>query len=229
MQNSHGNMYNFVSHTANPIKGVCPHECSYCYMKDIFKRYGHNTALRLDPNELNVNYGSGKFIFLGTSTDMFAQPVESAWIRQVLDHCAQFDCKYLLQTKNPARFLEFLNHPLMQDKNKVVLATTIETNRDVSAISLAPSIDDRVNVMAQLSKQGYAVMVTMEPIMDFDHDAVINILRTIQAFQVNIGANTSKSVRLPEPDKAKLQALIAELKTFVPVVKLKPNLDRLLK
>ena len=72
-------------------------------------------------------------------------------------------------------------------------------------------------------------MVTMEPIMDFDHDAVINILKTIQALQVNIGANTSKSVRLPEPDKAKLQALIAELKTFVPVVKLKTNLDRLLK
>lgn len=229
MQNSHGNMYDFVTHTANPIKGLCPHECSYCYMKDIFKRYGHDTTLRLDPNELKINYGSGKFIFLGTSTDMFAQPVESAWIKQVLDHCAKYDCKYLLQTKNPARFFEFLNHPLMQDKNKVVLATTIETNRDVSTISLAPSIDDRVNVMAQLSKQGYAVMVTMEPIMDFDHDAVINILQTIHPFQVNIGANTSKSVRLPEPDKAKLQALIAELKTFVPVVKLKTNLDRLLK
>lgn len=229
MQNSHGNMYDFVTHTANPIKGLCPHECSYCYMKDIFKRYGHDTTLRLDPNELKINYGSGKFIFLGTSTDMFAQPVESAWIKQVLDHCAKYDCKYLLQTKNPARFLEFLNHPLMQDKNKVVLATTIETNRDVSTISLAPSIDERVKVMAQLSKQGYGVMLTMEPIMDFDHDAVINIMKRIMPFHVNIGANTSKSVRLPEPDKAKLQALIAELKTFVPVVKLKTNLDRLLK
>lgn len=229
MQNSHGNMYDFVTHTANPIKGLCPHECSYCYMKDIFKRYGHDTTLRLDPNELKINYGSGKFIFLGTSTDMFAQPVESAWIKQVLDHCAKYDCKYLLQTKNPARFFEFLNHPLMQDKNKVVLATTIETNRDVSTISLAPSIDDRVNVMAQLSKQGYAVMVTMEPIMDFDHDAVINIMRTIHPFQVNIGANTNRTVKLPEPDKNKLNLLIDELRTFVPVVKLKTNLDRLLK
>lgn len=229
MNKSQGNMYDFVTHTANPIKGLCPHECSYCYMKDIFKRYGHDTTLRLDPNELKINYGSGKFIFLGTSTDMFAQPVESAWIKQVLDHCAKYDCKYLLQTKNPARFFEFLNHPLMQDKNKVVLATTIETNRDVSTISLAPSIDDRVNVMAQLSKQGYAVMVTMEPIMDFDHDAVINILKTIQAVQVNIGANTNRTVKLPEPDKNKLNLLIDELRTFVPVVKLKTNLDRLLK
>lgn len=229
MQKSQGNMYDFVTHTTNPIKGVCPHECSYCYMKDIFKRYGHNLALRLDSNELNVNYGSGKFIFLGSSTDMFAQPVESAWIKQVLDHCAQFDCKYLLQTKNPARFFEFVQHPLLQDKNKVVLATTIETNRDVSGISKAASIEERVKAMADLSQLGFGVMITMEPIMDFDHDAVINIMKTIMPFQVNIGANTNRTVKLPEPDKNKLNALIAELQTFVPTVKLKPNLDRLLK
>lgn len=229
MQNSHGNMYDFVTHTANPIKGLCPHECSYCYMKDIFKRYGHDTTLRLDPNELKINYGSGKFIFLGTSTDMFAQPVESAWIRQVLDHCAQFDCKYLLQTKNPARFFEFVQHPLLQDKNKVVLATTIESNRDVSGISKAASIEERVKAMADLSQLKFSVMITMEPIMDFDHDDVINIMQTINPLQVNIGANTNRTVKLPEPDKNKLNLLIDELRTFVPVVKLKPNLDRLLK
>lgn len=222
-------MYDFVTHTANPIKGLCPHNCSYCYMKDIYKRYGQNTTLRLDQNELQVNYGSGKFVFLGSSTDMFAQPVESAWIKQVLDYCAQFDCKYLLQTKNPARFFEFVQHPLLQDKNKVVLATTIETNRDVSGISKAASIEERVKAMADLSQLKFSVMITMEPIMDFDHDAIINIMRTIHPFQVNIGANTNRTVKLPEPDKNKLNLLIDELRTFVPVVKLKTNLDRLLK
>ena len=28
-----GNMYAFVTHTWNPIRGKCPHDCSYCYMK----------------------------------------------------------------------------------------------------------------------------------------------------------------------------------------------------
>lgn len=28
-----GNMYNFITHTWNPIKGKCWHDCSYCYMK----------------------------------------------------------------------------------------------------------------------------------------------------------------------------------------------------
>ena len=26
-----GNMYEFVTHTWNPIKGICPHGCKYCY------------------------------------------------------------------------------------------------------------------------------------------------------------------------------------------------------
>ena len=72
-------------------------------------------------------------------------------------------------------------------------------------------------------------MITMEPVIDFDHTEVINIMKTIKPFQVNIGANTSRTVKLPEPDKNKLNALIAELQTFVPTVKLKTNLDRLLK
>ena len=28
-------MYEFVTHTWNPIKGKCYHDCSYCYMKKI--------------------------------------------------------------------------------------------------------------------------------------------------------------------------------------------------
>ena len=27
------NMYPWVTHTWNVIKGKCPHDCSYCYMK----------------------------------------------------------------------------------------------------------------------------------------------------------------------------------------------------
>jgi DNA repair photolyase len=28
-----GNMFDFISHTWNPIKGACFHDCEYCYMK----------------------------------------------------------------------------------------------------------------------------------------------------------------------------------------------------
>ena len=29
-----GNMYGFITHTWNPIKGHCYHQCSYCYMNN---------------------------------------------------------------------------------------------------------------------------------------------------------------------------------------------------
>ena len=33
LNKSTGNMYAFVSHTYNPLKGECEHSCSYCFMK----------------------------------------------------------------------------------------------------------------------------------------------------------------------------------------------------
>jgi hypothetical protein len=68
---SKGNMYEFITHTWNPIKGKCPHDCSYCYMK----RWGHLKPPRLVESEFNTDLGSGNFIFVGSSCDMWAERV----------------------------------------------------------------------------------------------------------------------------------------------------------
>ena len=78
MNKQNGNMYDFVSHTSNPIKGLCPHECSYCYMNGIYTHYKNlDRRMRLDEKELSTSYGQGKFIFIGSSTDMFANEVST--------------------------------------------------------------------------------------------------------------------------------------------------------
>ena len=221
-------MYGFIDGTWNPIKGLCPFFCVYCYMLAIFKRFKQNTTMRLDQKELQTKLGSGKFIFIGSSTDMWSVPVESSWIAQVLDHCFQYpDNKYLFQSKSPKRFLEFLGHPLMGLKEQLVFATTIETNRDISAFSKADSIEERVAVMAELSKLGYQVMITVEPVMQFDFAELVAMLRQIAPFQVNIGSNSNKAVKLPEPTRDELIALVQELRTFTNV-HLKSNSDRVL-
>jgi len=33
LNKSSGNMYEFITHTWNTVKGACEHDCSYCYMK----------------------------------------------------------------------------------------------------------------------------------------------------------------------------------------------------
>ena len=81
----------------------------------------------LSPYSLNLErLVEGNFIFVGSSTEEWAANVPAEWIEQVLDYCDGFDNRYLFQSKNPARFLEYLDHPVMR---KSVLCTTIETNR----------------------------------------------------------------------------------------------------
>lgn len=222
------NMYLFIDGTWNPIKGLCPFLCVYCYMLAIFKRFKQNTTMRLEQKELQTKLGSGKFIFVGSSTDMWSYPVESSWIAQVLDRCLSYpDNKYLFQSKSPKRFLEFLEHPLMALTDNLVFATTIETNRDISDFSKADSIEERVAAMIRLRELGYKVMITIEPVMQFDFAELVAMLRQIAPFQVNIGSNSNKAVKLPEPTRDELVALIGELKTFTNV-HLKSNSDRIL-
>ncbi len=62
-----GNMYDWITHTWNPIKGICPHQCSYCYMKDHWKRM---KPPRLDEKDLNTDLGEDNFIFIGSRSSL---------------------------------------------------------------------------------------------------------------------------------------------------------------
>lgn len=71
LNTSKGNMYEFITHTWNTIKGECYHDCSYCYMK----RFGKLNKVRFDAKELKTDLGTGNFIFVGSSCDMFAENI----------------------------------------------------------------------------------------------------------------------------------------------------------
>ena len=232
MNKSTNNMYAFVTHTYNPIKSRCPHACSYCYMEAINHRFKLDPELRLDEKELAASLGKNKVVFVGSSTDMWAKEVPSEWIGRVYDHLLVFpENVYLLQSKNPQRFLELVSHPLMTElKENLILATTIETNRQelVSATTHAPAIASRVAAMQTLSEAGYKTMLTLEPIMDFDQEEIIGIVKAIRPFQVNIGCNSNRAITLIEPTEEKLLALIAELKQITKV-HIKSNASRIIK
>lgn len=59
IKESKGNMYEFVTHTWNPIKGKCFHGCTYCYMKKMCSRL---KAPRLDAAELTSYLECSNFI-----------------------------------------------------------------------------------------------------------------------------------------------------------------------
>lgn len=218
---SKGNMYDFVTHTWNTIKGECFHNCSYCYMK----RWGNQKPIRFDDKELKSDLGKDNFIFVGSSCDMFAENIPDEWILKTLNHCQKFDNKYLFQTKNPDRFLDYIDSCVITDKS--VLCTTIESNREYPEIQCkSPSVANRALQMNEISKI-IKTYVTIEPIMDFDLDEMVKLISICNPVKVNIGADSGNN-NLPEPEKENISQLIEELKKFTEINN-KSNLKRLLK
>jgi len=215
-----GNMYPWITHTWNPIKGKCPHDCGYCYMKRFPQKY-----IRLDESEFKTDLGDNNIIFVGSSCDMFAEEISEDWIRKTLEHCNKFNNTYLFQSKNPHRFLkaEFLRlMPL-----DAYLGTTIETNRDFN-LDTIPNQSQRYFAMELLKQQlNRKVMVSIEPVMDFDVDILSMWINNINPDFVSVGAD-SKGHNLNEPSSIKLKQLFKAINQNIEV-KQKNNLKRIMK
>jgi len=177
--------------------------------------------LRLEEKELQTNLGNSNFVFVGSSTDMWAADVPSEWIQKVLEHISKYNNTYLFQTKNPIRFLKFLSY----FKENYILGTTLETNRDYT-ITKAPEPIERWMAFMQLNKYSIRRMISIEPIMDFDLRDFLCMLRDIRPEFISIGAD-SKRNNLIEPPPEKIKQLIEHLKSYTNVI-IKNNLKRLL-
>ena len=217
LNKTRGNMYSFCTHTKNYAKGICDHDCVYCFMKRFPQK-----SIRLDEIEFKEHMGSDNFIFIGSSNDMWSDSIPTEWIERIISHCKVYpNNTYLFQTKNPERFLKFYL------PCKVVLGTTIETNRGdlIELYTKAPSIESRVKGMMNLHNS-IRKMVTIEPIMQFDLFELVTIIKNIKPEWVNIGAD-SMGHKLKEPSAEEINALIKELRKFTEI-KIKDNLKRLM-
>jgi len=218
-----GNMYSWITHTWNPIRG-CLHGCTYCYVKSM---PNYDSKPRLVEKELKYSLGEDNTIFVGSASDMFGEWVPAEWIEQVLKYTHRFYNTYLFQTKNPACFAEFYSlFPY-----KTILGTTIETNRN-HKLSKAPPFNERVIWMQKMSMgthifngEPFDTMVSIEPIMDFDLEELIASISAIRPKFVSVGAD-SKGHNLPEPSPEKIRNLLEILEKFTEV-RIKNNLRRL--
>jgi len=173
--------------------------------------------IRLDEKDLYTKLGEGNFIFVGSSTDMFAEDVPQEWIDRVFEVCVKYpDNTYLFQSKNPRR--------LCAPDVPFVFGTTIESNWPYPN-SLAPDVAERAEYMHKYSKVGIRTMVTIEPIMDFDIDEMVEVIEYCNPEWVNVGADSGGN-HLPEPSRRDIEKLIQRLSRFTEV-KQKANLARI--
>ena len=121
--------------------------------------------------------------------------------------------------------LQFIDHPIFQSS---VICTTIESNRYYPSImNHAPHVEERALAMNEIASKGIETYLTIEPIMAFDEDELVRLIRMCRPTQVNIGANTYDKIRIPEPAKQEIFDLVNEIKDGCKV-ELKSNLERLI-
>ncbi len=217
-------MFSIVTETWNPVTG-CRHDCIYCWARRLAlgrlrksERYRNGFEPRLNVKEFEKRF-SGGVVFVSDMGDLFGEWVPPEWIRAVIDYVSRFPSTlFLFMTKNPARYLEFTD----EFPRNVILGATIETNRDLLAarVSKAPPPSARAEAMAEARRMrpDLHYLVSVEPVMDFDVDVIVDWIRAIAPTVVYVGYDNYNN-RLPEPPLAKVEELIRRLTGFTMVVR----------
>ncbi len=210
--------------TWNPFSG-CNFRCTYCWarklaegrLKHIYKDFSPTTW----PGRCSPHFKPGEFVFVSSMGDIAFAP-QIVW-DTVLDRARRYpETKFLLQSKAPRIFI---SHTWPGFPDNVYLGTTLESNRCSNTTS-APCPCFRYEDMIDLAVPH--LLVSIEPIMDFDVAPFLDWFKMIKPEIVFIGADNYRH-NLPEPSWEKVQALLAALRGFVPTVVEKEGLERLRK
>lgn len=157
-----------------------------------------------------------------TEGDQFIWPCSSGdisfakkdWIEQILAKIREYpDITFLFQSKNPKTF------SLYTFPENVLLGITLETNRDENyhRISKAPPPSRRYQDF--LAVDFPRKIVTIEPILEFDLDIMVDWIRQLHPIRVYVGYDTKKT-KLLEPERSKTEQLCTQMRSFT-TVKLK--------
>lgn len=222
-----GNMYEWISHMWPILYGQCPHRCDYCYVKSGRVAHLYRGPVRLSDRAISQPLGTGRTIFVEHRNDLWAAEVPADLIKMVLAKCHYWPKnQYVFQTKNPARYLDFMDHLPVT----ALLGCTIETNRAIPRkLSQAPQPWDRYQALMQLHPdvRRTRLFITIEPIMDLDTVQMVNWMDLLQPAFINIGAD-SKGNHLPEPPPQIVRILIQEIQALGISIREKHNLERIL-
>jgi len=216
-------MFTRVTKTWNPVRG-CRHACYMpkgCFAYQLATgrlknspRYKHGFEPRLWPDEFDKTFGRNHMIFVCDMADLFGDWVPAEWIEETLYIAGAVGYKneFLFLTKNPKRYSGFIG---LVPEN-ATLGVTIETNRNIRSMGLtkAPEPIERYDWMKVLPWP--KKFVAVEPIMDFDLEILVKMIKDIEPKAVAVGYD-NWNCGLPEPELSKTMKLIEELEKFTEV------------
>ena len=143
----------WTNYTINPVKGMCPVACPYCYARAMYKRFKWNPEIRFDwsvANDLS-KMKAGSRVFWGSTIELFGDWVDPEWMRLIFEAVKRHsNLTHIFLTKQPQNLIKFnpfpencyvgvsaTNHE--QYKNAILLADTYEAK--VKFISFEPLLE----------------------------------------------------------------------------------------
>mgnify|MGYP001558062363 CR=1 FL=1 len=107
----------WCDYTVNPVKGLCPMACSYCYARRMYKRFGWNPEIRYDVTLLNYeqkpHFPDGSKVFVGSTMELFGHWIDSKWLSDIFHDCWSRYPKvtFIFLTKQPTELKRWSPFP----------------------------------------------------------------------------------------------------------------------
>lgn len=107
----------WCDYTINPVKGLCPMACSYCYARRIYKRFKWDGTIRFDKTVINDTYliqkqPNRKKIFIGSTMELFGDWVKFEWLNHIFSRVAiEHWNDFIFLTKRPENLIKWSPFP----------------------------------------------------------------------------------------------------------------------
>jgi protein gp37 len=106
----------WCDYTVNPVKGLCPMACSYCYARRMYKRYKWDETIQYWPESIMESSFLTKpsRIFVGSTMELFGDWVKDYMMKEILALCAErseFGHQYIFLTKQPQNLIKWSPFP----------------------------------------------------------------------------------------------------------------------
>ncbi len=75
----------WCDYSINPVKGLCPMACSYCYARAMYKRFKWNETVRFQPGTFLCLPSDPAKVFVGSTIELFGPWVTDEWRELIFD------------------------------------------------------------------------------------------------------------------------------------------------
>ena len=141
----------WCDYSINPVKGLCPMACSYCYARAMYKRFKWNPEIRyigrtkLFDEMLKIPRDKNQRIFIGSTIELFGDWVEPYWMNDIFEVVNAFSFfTFIFLTKQPENLPKWSPFP----ENCWVGVTAADEHFAAVGLDNLKSVDAKVKFLS---------------------------------------------------------------------------------